>query len=1580
MAVLQDLQLRFWANVSEITSDLSKIEKQVDKFSKNVDRMGKAAAASLATIGAGAVFGKMVQGAKDAEAAMAQVNAAIKSTGGAAGVTAKQIAAMSTEIKRMTGIDDDLVNSMSSVLLTFTKVGKDVFPQATKAIIDMSTRLGTDLNSSAIQVGKALQDPIKGVTALSKAGVSFSESQKAVIKNLTETGQVAKAQAIILKELETEFGGSAAAARDTLGGALKALQQNIDDLLDSFEGSRGLRETVEFTNIVLEDMADYIKQLRDPASQASKQMDGFGAALTNVATTARVWANTIIYGVQIVWKSIADFGKNAGALFGGISKAMSPMSGALMAINPVAGATVQAFGNIGKQFQKNDQIIRSALQSGAMPDYFKYFDDAADRAQKKMAELHKEASKAKGPKGAGADVSEGLSKAEEKALKAAEKAAKAKEKLVENEKKSIEELIAGYRQKNVDLEASLDKHKEIADQIEIEHKISGKTNVSLKERLAAIAQIGQITRERVELERKIEAGKEKEKLQDVLKAIKDQNEELRIKNKKSEELLPILDAEKQIRDVVKVGQKETLELQEQIKKAAQEQSEIIKAQKHEEALKTLREMSGEYDKQVSALQAKLRGEDDLLPLLEQEKKIREDINLSDAEKEAAITNNRNKHEQIKQLNQALEAQKDLIDEIKGSSGSYAEKLAQLNQALATNEISSKQWNETAKDIWQTQKKAKTGADEFASTLVGGLSKAITSGKGFISTLKDMGKQLALFAAQRLLLQPLEKAIADLGNWMMGTGKYTPAPAMPASGIANAGGLGGLGGLIPAFGGPASAPGGGFFGGGLSSLLSSFSGGRNNRQWGGPENATDEILSNEYDRLYDSGKDALGGPLQDFEYYSRQLPRGEAARRLGIAGVDLTGPPKQGGIFGGLAKSLGIPGFALGGTAAAGQAALFGENGPELAIPKADLHVYTSGQTREILNGMSGGASERLFGGHALNVGGSAFSHSVGGGGSAGWIAGGGGNITPQQYLGDWVPQGRRDLLSSIGFSSAGSRVLALMKQIREEKNNYAKKALNDELTNALFYREKEWEGLIGEYRDLASAANYAGAQKVVNEETAAGRGEGLAAMANNAILSNNHISHGVIAQGRLVAPRGNAVEDAIQAGKLSGKTPSKALLQHLAALDAEASADYMPGNFIRPSTNYSSMGMGFAGQGGKVFGYDDAAGGDGRQAAIGDLLNDLRDSKWATEAASSYWKSMNNRNPLGSYQGASAEYLKNIKSWNNFPKNYFGPGANSSYGGPSDYPGEGFALTSEGYVPTGATGDTNGWIDGESTGSRNPQPFDPTVVSDAYSPKLFNSAGWRAYMNKNPYFDTAKRIMSGLQGAGRPSLSRGYQGSLMDMLGGVARSALAPLAGAANSWKPGRTAFGVPLPRELQNPFAGDTSMSLPAYPAAMGIATANPKIVAMSGPQPFRGNLSPYADDSYRTMFVNQHRDKYSTVGNSAFGRYQTDPFTAGRINARMRGFASGGLLRAGELAVVGERGKEFVMSPQDAQVVPATGSGSRPELKVIVNAAPGYTAQADYDASGNLVLTQLAKAVGSKLNDMNFPGSSVPRRRPIR
>lgn len=197
--------------------------------------IGKVAAglavAGIAAVGTGLTIA--VKEAADAEKNLAQLDSVLKSTGGAAGVTRDSILELASSLQRTTTFSDDEVIAADSLLLTFTRIGKEVFPDATRAVLDMSIALGQDTKSSAIQLGKALNDPIKGVTALSKAGVSFTAEQKKLIKSLVESGDVMGAQKIILQELQTEFGGSAEAAGKTLSGSLTILKNAGLDILET---------------------------------------------------------------------------------------------------------------------------------------------------------------------------------------------------------------------------------------------------------------------------------------------------------------------------------------------------------------------------------------------------------------------------------------------------------------------------------------------------------------------------------------------------------------------------------------------------------------------------------------------------------------------------------------------------------------------------------------------------------------------------------------------------------------------------------------------------------------------------------------------------------------------------------------------------------------------------------------------------------------------------------------------------------------------------------------------------------------------------------------------------------------------------------------------------------------------------------------------------------------------------------------------------------------------------------------------------------------------------------------------------
>jgi hypothetical protein len=182
----------------------------------------KTAGAAIAGIAVGRLFAGFITDARESARVSRLTAQVIQTTGGAAHITAKQVGELADAISAKTGVDDEAVQSASNLLLTFTKVrnevgkGNDVFDQATQAAVDMAAVLGGDATSQAKLLGKALNDPIKGLSALSRAGVSFTAEQKEQIKTFVEAGDVLSAQKIILQEMGTEFGGAAAAAADPL--------------------------------------------------------------------------------------------------------------------------------------------------------------------------------------------------------------------------------------------------------------------------------------------------------------------------------------------------------------------------------------------------------------------------------------------------------------------------------------------------------------------------------------------------------------------------------------------------------------------------------------------------------------------------------------------------------------------------------------------------------------------------------------------------------------------------------------------------------------------------------------------------------------------------------------------------------------------------------------------------------------------------------------------------------------------------------------------------------------------------------------------------------------------------------------------------------------------------------------------------------------------------------------------------------------------------------------------------------------------------------------------------------------------
>ena len=223
MPVIGNLAVAVTANTIGLKKGLSGATSIIGGFGSKIAGL----AGALLPLGAaiGGVFGaqKAISAAREQIAAEKKLEAVLIATGGAAGLTAGEIGKLAGELQKTTDFGDEVTLSAAAVLATFKEIKGDTFKEALGAAQDLSAVMGQDLQSSVVQIGKALNDPIKGVTALQRVGVSFTQQQKDQIKALQQSGNLLGAQQIILKELQSEFGGAAAAMADPFTQAKNVL-------------------------------------------------------------------------------------------------------------------------------------------------------------------------------------------------------------------------------------------------------------------------------------------------------------------------------------------------------------------------------------------------------------------------------------------------------------------------------------------------------------------------------------------------------------------------------------------------------------------------------------------------------------------------------------------------------------------------------------------------------------------------------------------------------------------------------------------------------------------------------------------------------------------------------------------------------------------------------------------------------------------------------------------------------------------------------------------------------------------------------------------------------------------------------------------------------------------------------------------------------------------------------------------------------------------------------------------------------------------------------------------------------------
>ncbi|KQY58311.1 hypothetical protein ASD11_01195 [Aeromicrobium sp. Root495] len=321
----------------EVARGLAPVDAEADKAGRRagkrfgggmrmgVGKIAGALGAAFAAVKVKDFLGDAIGEARESQKVGALTTQTIKATGGAANVTASQVGNLAAAISNKSGMDDEAIQTGANLLLTFKNVrneagkGNKIFNQATQAATDLSAAGFGSVSSASVLMGKALNDPIKGISALGRSGVTFTEDQKKLIKGLVEQGNTLAAQKIILKEVRGQVGGAAEASatageklavtwgnfKETIGTALLPLI----DKLATFVGGRLLPALLDLGPSIARGVA----VIRGFLSGLGGDTDRAGSRVAQFRTTvAQVWSDVksiFTDGVSIVrslWRAFGD--------------------------------------------------------------------------------------------------------------------------------------------------------------------------------------------------------------------------------------------------------------------------------------------------------------------------------------------------------------------------------------------------------------------------------------------------------------------------------------------------------------------------------------------------------------------------------------------------------------------------------------------------------------------------------------------------------------------------------------------------------------------------------------------------------------------------------------------------------------------------------------------------------------------------------------------------------------------------------------------------------------------------------------------------------------------------------------------------------------------------------------------------------------------------------------------------------------------------------------------------------------------------------------------------------------------------
>lgn len=382
MPVSEELIIQIKSEVDKALSDLKKVESQTQSLGKTSSKvfsdMAKiAAGVAIAFVGMSA---KAIQAFETQEKAEAKLNATLKATEYAAGLTANELTEMAKGLQKVGVLGDEAIIEAQAMLLTFKQIGGDIFPRVTEAAADMALMFGGGpggLQSASIMLGKALNDPIQGLSALRRVGIQLTAEQEKMVRGFVDVNNIAAAQDVILKEVESQFGGLNREMAQTRTGQIQQLKNSFGDLMERI-GETELA-AVSFANKFVQAGIDAADAIIGFASSA-KGIEIISDAMGKIAGIFAVIGKTVGPPVEAVFKGLdkifRTLKKESDELFNGVDQgagAMNALAITSQLVTSVFNVLTTAVSGVITNVFNFVEIIKSGW--GIM---FKFFDAMAD--------------------------------------------------------------------------------------------------------------------------------------------------------------------------------------------------------------------------------------------------------------------------------------------------------------------------------------------------------------------------------------------------------------------------------------------------------------------------------------------------------------------------------------------------------------------------------------------------------------------------------------------------------------------------------------------------------------------------------------------------------------------------------------------------------------------------------------------------------------------------------------------------------------------------------------------------------------------------------------------------------------------------------------------------------------------------------------------------------------------------------------------------------------------------------------------------------------------------------------------------